>query len=171
MSRRIPVLQWQNYQTFIINTWHVPIQRKKKKKGIGWRLQKLIIQATTSAPNCLCGRNTDSKKRIKYSWKAQFPYWKKINSLKSHSPATEVRRIVKQNPNLASDFIVIRATTMIVYIDFGLVVRSPPSLVVLLLVLYSADTTLFLALFSSRQLNNLNWSLRHGAHWYMMRKE
>lgn len=68
----------------------------------------------------------------------------KINSLISHLPATEVRRIVRQNPNLASDFIVIRPTAMTVYTDFGLVVGAPSNLVYtssgpLILV----DTTLF----------------------------
>lgn len=39
-----------------------------------------------------------------------------------HSPATEVKRIAMQNPNLASDFIEIRVTAMTVRVDFGLVV-------------------------------------------------
>lgn len=45
----------------------------------------------------------------------------------THSPATEVRKIAKQIPNSASDFIVIRPTAMTVLTDFGLVVRGPPS--------------------------------------------
>lgn len=60
------------------------------------------------------------KKRIFASFKT------KISSPIGHLPATEVRRIVRQNPNLASDFIVIRA--MVECTDFGLAVRSPPSL-------------------------------------------
>lgn len=35
----------------------------------------------------------------------------------SHSPATEVKRIAMQNPNLARDFTEIRVTAMIVRVD------------------------------------------------------
>lgn len=132
LSRGISASKWQNNRTNIINPRGVPVQ----KTGIGWRLKYLIIQATTPAPNCLCERNTDSRKGLNIH-ERHISLIPEINSLASHSPATEVRRIVRQNPNLASDFIVIRA------IDFGLVVGSPPSLAILLLVLSSADSTLF----------------------------
>lgn len=40
----------------------------------------------------------------------------------SHLPATEVKRIAMQNPNLASDFIEIRVTAMTVRVDFAPVI-------------------------------------------------
>lgn len=82
------------------------------------------------------------------------------NSPISHLPATEVRRIVRQNPYLASDFIVIRPTAMTaLQPEFG-----PPVRVLVCFFPSSRFAGATVVFFSSRQLNNLNGVIGHGKH-------
>lgn len=87
----------------------------------------------------------------------------------SHSPVTEVRRIAKQIPNLASDFIPIRPTAMVVFDDFGFVVKEVHGDIFSLLAVLSFHTSHFV-FGPSRQLNGSNRSRRHAKiHGEMVR--
>lgn len=126
----------------------------------------------------LCGRNADSRnkkeKNLIFMTSTFSCSQKKNKSVRyyRHLPATDVRRMVRQTPNLASDFIVIRPTDMTVHIDFGFVLGSSCESRLHVLRSFSSPLTsspcfagttfVFHRLLPSRQLGCLKRSLRHG---------
>lgn len=121
----------------VFKTAHLPKEHNQPSgKGINWT--NLI--------------NTHHHQRKSLNIKAKHIYSLKnlLTKCNEHLPATEVRRMVRQIPNLARDFMVMRPTAMTVCIDIGLAdsdkKKSPDSLVVRY---FSSKCVIFLAPFSS----------------------